>query len=633
MIKKFFILISALLIIIFLVSCNSSSETEKTAASDLHIHEYGEWRIISEPDCTAPGKRQHECTCGNIEEQEISPLGHTGGDATCSILAKCTRCGERYGDYDKTRHSWFIPATCIQKERCFACGFERGDVDPSNHKMVGTGIDVECELCHTTLLPKTDDGITDSKNEKPIYYYEYLEKVNLERRELFSSPYTGKTPAFDRSNRSKRLTKEEISKLTSASPRDIESSLTKEQALEDIDLIFRSFYTLYSPYEFFGEELFDNAEKKAKKEVNEFFSSGEKEIYGLDFYNIIKNSLDFIVDSHACIGYLDKSYSFTDINKKRYYSYYLKDIVFREDDKGYYTLANGNKWYLDNVNGGDFKEYLKVTIDKNGELVYALVRIANPEKENMSDDTLTLKRGSAEYVCNIEWTKYDNYKNASYKSIAGVRIENGVPVIHARSFMGQYKSILTKYSKSGKELREQFLFIVDIRANNGGYSIYNSDWIYNYINSYVHIPRFYGVLDSSGKVVLTITNFPAKLADNKNNIILLVDNNVGSSGELAYSDFASINNTLIVGTNTIGCSLAGDCVEICLPNSGIYFSLGRNFFYFYKNQYKGMGPEGIGFFPNVYVNGTEALELTMKMIDFYNIEKSNDTSGITCFGN
>ena len=42
--------------------------------------------------------------------------------------------------------------------------------------------------------------------------------------------------------------------------------------------------------------------------------------------------------------------------------------------------------------------------------------------------------------------------------------------------------------------------------------------------------------------------------------------------------------------------------------------------------------EGIGLMPDVFVNSTEALDLSMKMIEYYGIEKSKDTSGITTFG-
>lgn len=78
--------------------------------------------------------------------------------------------------------------------------------------------------------------------------------------------------------------------------------------------------------------------------------------------------------------------------------------------------------------------------------------------------------------------------------------------------------------------------------------------------------------------------------------------------------------------------LAGEYVYVQVPNSHTVFVIGRNYIDGCKDYYNGMNPEGIGLMPDVFVNSTEALDLTMKMIEYYGIEKSKDTSGITTFG-
>ncbi len=53
------------------------------------------------PACTEDGLGHRECTrCGAVVESGIvvKALGHTGGTATCSGRAVCTRCGRPYGD-------------------------------------------------------------------------------------------------------------------------------------------------------------------------------------------------------------------------------------------------------------------------------------------------------------------------------------------------------------------------------------------------------------------------------------------------------------------------------------------------------------------------------------------------------
>ena len=123
-----------------------------------------------------------------------------------------------------------------------------------------------------------------------------------------------------------------------------------------------------------------------------------------------------------------------------------------------------------------------------------------------------------------------------------------------------------------------------------------------------------------------------KTTNDNNRKIVLIDNDGASSGELACVEFQSITNTLIIGTNTKGCCFSGDWVYVQLPNSTIVLKLGTNYFDFFNYYYKGMNPEGIGIMPDVFVNSTEALDLSMKMIEYYGIEKSKDTSGITTFG-
>ena len=114
--------------------------------------------------------------------------------------------------------------------------------------------------------------------------------------------------------------------------------------------------------------------------------------------------------------------------------------------------------------------------------------------------------------------------------------------------------------------------------------------------------------------------------------ILLADKVTASAGEALFGLHSTFENTLIVGTNTMGCLLSGTMEGIFLPNSKIMLLIGTMFSDRYNEYYKGMNPEGIGLMPDVFVNSTEALDLSMKMIEYYGIEKSKDTSGITTFG-
>lgn len=659
--KKIITFLAAIIISLFCL-CACGAERVETTTDAGHIHAYGEWQTVREAGCVNAGERERTCSCGETETEEIPALGHTGGEATCKSRAKCERCGVTYGDYgphtggeatckqrarcelcsypygevDPDNHKKILAATCVSKEKCRDCKKELGDsLDPSNHGVAkGKGIDKICEKCHKSVLPETDASIVDSTNEKPIDFNEYLKKVTDDRVGRLSVPYDKNTKYYPRTDKSKLFTAEERTKYWSDGRTKVnESSFTKEQALEDIKICFKGFYTYYGPYEYFGADKFENAEKKAIEDLNEYFSGGKDLISYIDLYKIIASSLDFIVDRHSSIRCGNYGGAFSKINKKEYYAYYFEDVIFREDDTGYYTLVQGKKWYLESVNDGDFSEYLKVTIDESGELVYALVRIANPDAESLEGDMLTLKRGKTEYSCEIVWKMFDVRTGIEGETDAGIRIESGVPILHFRGWSGESWDDISRYAKSGKQMRNQKLFIIDIRSYPGGNAGSQQRMLEDYIGKDVSYPQVGYRIDMEGTG--SILNFQESrfiFQKDPNIKILLADKVTASAGEALFGLHSTFENTLIVGTNTMGCLLSGTMEGIFLPNSKIMLLIGTMFSDRYNEYYKGMNPEGIGLMPDVFVNSTEALDLSMKMIEYYGIEKSKDTSGITTFG-
>ncbi len=659
--KKFFGILAAIIISLICL-CSCGTEGKETTTDAVHVHDYGEWQTVKEADCVNAGKRERTCDCGETETEEIPALGHTGGTAeNCKSRAVCERCGATYGDYgphiggtatckqrarcelcmhpygevDPENHR-IIAATCVSKSKCRDCKKEFGDsLDPNNHGAAkGKGIDKICEKCHKSVLPETDASIVDSTNEKPIDFNEYLKKVTDDRVGRLSVPYDKNTKYYPRTDKSKLLTAEERTKYWSDGRTKVnESSFTKEQAFEDIKICFKGFYTFYGPYALYGADKFDSAERKAIEDLNEYFSEGKDLIGYIDLYKIIASSLDFIVDRHSKIWCGKYGGAFSKINKKEYYAYYFKDVIFREDDIGYYTLVQGKKWYLEKVKGGDFSEYLKVTIDENGELVYALVRIANPDAESLEGDMLTLKRGKTEYSCEIVWKMFDVRTGIEGETDAGIRIENGVPILHFRGWSGESWDDINQYTKSGKQMRNQKLFVIDIRSYPGGNAGSQQQMLEDYIGNDVSYPGAFYRIDTKGTGAILNFQVSRFIFQKDPNIkILLADKVTASAGEALFGLHSTFENTLIVGTNTMGCLLSGTMEGIFLPNSKIMLLIGTMFSDRYNEYYKGMNPEGIGLMPDVFVNSTEALDLSMKMIEYYGIEKSKDTSGITTFG-
>ncbi|MBQ8351624.1 MAG: hypothetical protein IJY20_06245 [Clostridia bacterium] len=75
--KRFFVLLYAVLALMFafsLAACDLSESTEPIACDD---HTYGEWKVTKEPTCADEGRKKRSCiVCTNIESSDIPPKGH-----------------------------------------------------------------------------------------------------------------------------------------------------------------------------------------------------------------------------------------------------------------------------------------------------------------------------------------------------------------------------------------------------------------------------------------------------------------------------------------------------------------------------------------------------------------------------
>lgn len=157
------------------------SDTEKLYACEGNHQWSSEYEIYENPTCTEDGKEIQYCiVCGevNIDSiQSVSNLGHTGGTATCTEQAVCTRCGEAYGELNPANHPETKlqnakEATCTEEgytgdKVCAVCGetIEKGKVIPKkDHTIVvdpavaptetteGKTEGKHCSVCNTVIV-------------------------------------------------------------------------------------------------------------------------------------------------------------------------------------------------------------------------------------------------------------------------------------------------------------------------------------------------------------------------------------------------------------------------------------------------------------------------------------------------
>ena len=132
--------------------CDETIEEE----IDTLVHEHNYLEQVVEPTCLEQGYTTYACSCGEAYiDNYQDALGHTGGEATCSKKAVCTRCHEEYGFL--LDHTW-VDADCDNPKHCSKCDKKVGEAlghnysewliikDATNSE---TGLkERTCSICH-----------------------------------------------------------------------------------------------------------------------------------------------------------------------------------------------------------------------------------------------------------------------------------------------------------------------------------------------------------------------------------------------------------------------------------------------------------------------------------------------------
>ena len=103
-------------------------------------------------------------------------------------------------------------------------------------------------------------------------------------------------------------------------------------------------------------------------------------------------------------------------------------------------------------------------------------------------------------------------------------------------------------------------------------------------------------------------------------VFVLQDKGVASSGETAVEFFRMAADTLFVGGPTAGMALVPNNRVFYLPHSGLscYFGTGLYFWETDENR------DGIGFLPDLWVDPTEAMEATQRLIAYYGLNPATN---------
>lgn len=197
----------------------------KTSDAPALGHDWGEWGD-STATCTEVGTETRTCQrCSATETQNAAALGHTGGMATCTEQAVCTRCNQPYGE--ALGHDWGAwtqtkapnctepgeqTRTC-QRAGCGATEAEEISpvegahvaADPVQENAVAGTCQAEgsydsvtyCAKCGTELSRETINTGKDASNHAGGTYIKYVDKFVGEGKVAYYTFCSGCNAKFE----------------------------------------------------------------------------------------------------------------------------------------------------------------------------------------------------------------------------------------------------------------------------------------------------------------------------------------------------------------------------------------------------------------------------------------------------
>lgn len=420
-------------------------------------------------------------------------------------------------------------------------------------------------------------------------------------------------------------------------PKNKLSRILKDEALEDVDYLFSLLKYGYSGYEYFGgDEKFNSAKANMLWSITEL--NGET-ICPKELLDIIYSELGFIQDSHFTIGNY-KLCKFTKYFSSRKYAFF-------GDANGFYTTIDDEIFYLTEVNNSHPFNYLKLTLDEEGNTAYNLGNLSDSDEIFISLD-ITLEsreRIRNEKISLFEYIPIYREKDNSYNYY---EIDN-IPILEVNSLckVAPDDNTLEDFINDSSKLRDKDTIIIDLRNNKGGSLINVEEWYKGFTGAKLRKDMVHTGLYTNTSLALAKHKFEMKEnetektkcecietilgyeneeffpgwssieyedfepVENNVNVYILVDKNTSSASEFLAYYLKKLDNVIIVGTNTNGCLLTGNCNSAYLPHSNIPLYI-SHVIYMTKDF---DDIEGMGLLPDLWIKPDQSLDRLIKYIN------------------
>lgn len=472
----------------------------------------------------------------------------------------------------------------------------------------------------------SNTAIVLSKGSTAVYqnaFVKLLEDVNEKRRADMASEVTfdGFEDYLQHHRGEVEITQAEIDSLMDLNHPG-KATLTRAEALEDVDLYFRALHYSYGAYYYFGEENFQKAENTIRAKLSSCKTITRDQLISLMYSNLL-----FVRDGHFCIaGRYEPAYE-----SSVQYLYYYSDRSFGKDANGYYLLGESEKWYYTSC--GNANAEMQPYLEKSGRVCYSLRQFC-PATAAHTTDIITLTKGGETKTVSLTWSLSQSYlEDGSQVPDYHYLKSNGIALITIRRFDWNYEETMDEFVRTGSDLKNAKLIIIDARSNSGG----DEDFIKNWLKSYTgEEPEQKTIISNWGTAMFDRTQayadlgeefaafrtgdkdyelFQGKLLANSTPILLLTDSMSGSAGESIVTYCRTLDNCLVIGSPTRGAQLVGNVRGWALPNSGIGFQFGQALHFIYSME----NVEGKGYAPDLWCNPKTSLQSVLNMVERYDL--------------
>lgn len=481
----------------------------------------------------------------------------------------------------------------------------------------------------------SNTAIVLSKGSTAVYqnaFVKLLEDVNEKRRADMASEVTfdGFEDYLQHHRGEVEITQAEIDSLMDLNHPG-KATLTRAEALEDVDLYFRALHYSYGAYYYFGEENFQKAENTIHAKLSSCKTITRDQLISLMYSNLL-----FVRDGHFCIaGRYEPAYE-----SSVQYLYYYSDRSFGKDANGYYLLGESEKWYYTSC--GNANAEMQPYLEKSGRVCYSLRQFC-PATAAHTTDIITLTKGSETKTVSLTWSLSQSYlEDGSQVPDYHYLKSNGIALITIRRFDWNYEETMDEFVRTGSDLKNAKLIIIDARSNSGG----DEDFIKNWLKSYTgEEPEQKTIISNWGTAMFDRTQayadlgeefaafrtgdkdyelFQGKLLENSTPILLLTDSMSGSAGESIVTYCRTLDNCLVIGGSTRGAQLVGNVRGWMLPNSGIGFQFGQALHFIYSME----NVEGKGYAPDLWCNPKTSLQSVLNMVERYDLGSAEGVAAL-----